>query len=142
MFFFSNQFFSGDSFSLLIRLVINHDTTFDLKTDNNLPSAKRKKSIDHISITTKRLHVGSLIGYSGPISVNSAMIAIRNAINVVSKGKKEEIRKWKQRTRMMNSQIGKCIGKVQGDYDVKINHLHKKFNHDKLQCVEHDHEEK
>ena len=122
--------------SLLINLVIKHKTTFDFKTNNDLPSGSvsEQPTIDHISLTTKRFHFGALLGYGGPISVNSAMITARNVLNIVGKDKADQVKKLKKQFKMMHSKAGVCIDDATKSYDERVKMKTKGYDLNLAKC--------
>ena len=99
---------------ILIQLVIHHNVKFDINTTPaDLPNAVAGKQwIDHVQVTTQRFQLGGLVGYNGPVSVDSALKAVRNALNVISKKKAKETKRLQRELKRMNSKVGSCIKKV------------------------------
>ena len=92
---------------VLLNLIINHDVGIDIKTENDLPGA----DIDHVSVTTKRLELGGLISYDGPVSIVEALKAMKEILNSVAKLRKLENEKTEA---IQNQQLNEWIAKYSG----------------------------
>ena len=91
----------------LLHLMLQHKVSFDLTTENDLPGA----SIDKVSITTKRLQIGGLIGYNGPMSINKLLQTMKRMLNEMSK--ETMLREQKKRE---NGELYKCMSDVEKKY--------------------------
>ena len=111
----------------LLHLMLQHKVSFDFKTENDLPGA----SIDKVSITTKRLQIGGLIGYNGPMSINKLLQTMKRMLNEMSK---ETMLRERKKTE--NGEWYKCMSDVEKKYMNDQQQLEKSALKKKEACKE------